>query len=138
MRFIAILTTIVMLNAMLYLAQYSMLNMNPEATTNFYDYDSSPMKKADVGGYTLNSSIELPTQVASVDVGTSDSFTDTFRTLRMWIKSIPVVGQIYDVLFAFSNILEFAGLDPVISFLLGWVWNIMATVLVINWFKGGE
>jgi len=138
MKFLTIATTILMLNAMLYLAQVSMHDMNSDSTINFYDYDSSPMKKADLGGYVLNSSIDLPTQVASVDVGTTDSFTDVFRTLRMWIKSIPIVGQIYDVIFAFSNILEIAGVNPVVSFLLGWIWNGMITILIINWMKGGE
>lgn len=140
----------VALTATLFLFQTSIDNIGSqmgldEVNNIGFNYEDSNMKKYDRGGFTLDADItdavqSLPTEGGGSDVDEGGNiFTDTFRSMRNWLLSLPGIRHVIGPLNAVPNFLSkmFPGEFAPVGFALGYIWYAVVIFSLVFWVKGG-
>lgn len=143
--FVAISAVLIMC---MFMIDISMTNVAEDegltSATDIFDYEGSHIQKFDAGNFTLSEDTagSLPSGGAglSVEEDTGNVFTDTFSTYRDWILGIPGAKYVLGLVNALPNLLKFIfiGDYAVFAFALGYLWNILFVIFLIDWIRGGN
>lgn len=146
------LTVVMFMNLFLFLWQVSVLELNPDAATN-WNYKGTIYEKYNTGQngkYALDItedsiSGDLPEGQAGVEIGTSGGnfFTDTFKNIRSWFnKGLSGLSYAKNILSAPYNALNSVDFltknAPALVFILGTFWYGLSIFLIIQLFWGRE
>jgi hypothetical protein len=140
MRIGTALLFVLMMNTFFFLGQTSIEKINPDGPVSFFNYEGSWMAGKDAGNFTLNTDLSdaIPDSQSTVGVETGNVFTDTWRTISTWLKtSIPGYGFMERLVNGPNYFLKAAGLPVEISFVLAWMWHMLAIFLFIAFIRGG-
>lgn len=132
---------IVLVNVLMWFSQIAMLNMNPNGSV-CYTLDGSIIKSqiSDQQGIysngTLNNNVvnDLPPSTASaVAPSQSTGFvTDLFNNILGWIKSIPGLNYIINIVGAPYNILKCMGMPNEFVLGIGTLWYMVSFLILIS------
>lgn len=126
------------IDAVLFMAQYAVADINPDSTLNFLSSAGTFHQQSDKGNYTLNASSYseyMPSGIGSApDTDTGLSIIDIFSTLRNWVTTggaliLALLGGPYFILLAI-------GAPSILAFSVGVVWFISNLVLLIAFVTG--
>ena len=133
-----ILAFILSLNVIFFIAQVSVDKINPEDSTEFFNYSGSMIKQYDLGGYVLNESLadKLPESSNAVQVEEGNIFTDIFKTFKNWFAEKTGLNYLWNVVNAFPNFLKIMGLPIEIVFALGFFWHALTLFVFISLITG--
>jgi len=136
------LLTILCVNAMLMLAQFGAININPGFTGSVIDCTNSPLGQygdqncSQTGHYSIDTSNPgLPTSQTSVDVTTGSVFTDLWNTIKGFFSDTLGLKYVGAVLSAPASFLKGMGLDPDFSSIIAGVWWALNLLLIISYIK---
>ena len=136
MRFAIYFLFMVSINVMLFLGQTTVDNLKADGytagnTSTVYDYQNSLISDYDAGNKTIkgSSDSDLPTSIE----GSNGVFSDLFNTFRSWaVDTFSFVPRFVN---AVPTLLKGMGLPSELAFVLGFVWNITAIILLIGWLR---
>ena len=143
------LTTALMIvmgiNAMLFLGQMAVLDINPSGTT-FYHCEDGSLAQFEADGctgsnYVLNSTdpaSQLPSGVSSVSPETGNIFTDTFTTIKSWFLDTSGLSYLVSILSAPMTFLSALGLPQAFNFALGSLWYGVTLFLILAFLLGRD
>lgn len=129
------------LNMLMWLSQLATANINPSGPEYFNCEGSMLDGFGDCETNYLNTSNvmgQLPTAESSVDISTGNIFTDTFRSIKNWVTSLPGVNYIYGMLKAPYEILKAIHLPDAFAFTLGAFWYGITLFLIIAFIWGRD
>lgn len=129
---------VIVLNSYMFLGQVSIDKMNPGSSTQFFNYQGSTLQGYDIGNYTLEDDPvnRLPGQQASVSPTTGNVFTDGWAATKNWFLQTTGITYLKAIATAVPNFLKAMGLEPEISFALGYMWYAFSIVIVVFFIKG--
>lgn len=134
---------IVAINAMLFLGQAAILDVNPLAP-NFFQCQGSLIGQYEQTGcttttYTLNNSnptAQLPSGETSVSPETGNIFTDSFTGLKTWFLDTTGLSYLINIISAPYNLLMYLGLPGAFTFAIGTLWYSITLFLIVAWLFG--
>lgn len=131
-------TFVIVLNMYIFLAQASVLHVNPASSTVFFNYEGSAIQGYDTGNYTLEDDPvnRLPGQQASVSPTTGNIFTDTWTATKNWFLQTTGIVYLKAIATAVPNFLKAMGLPPEMAFALGYLWYAFSLTIVVMFIKG--
>jgi len=131
------LAVVLSLNMFFFLAQITMLEINPNAQV-IYNYDESWIDKDNMGNYTLNGTDTegLLSPPNEIEGGDSNIFTDIFSSVLGWLKDVTGYKYLDGIINAVPNFLQMLKLPAPISYALGWFWHVLVFFLAIMFIKG--
>jgi len=121
------LLIILCIDGIFLLGNTAMLEINPDSTTNFFNYDNSSLSSFSNGAYVLNTDYvnDLPAGAETVSPETDNVFTDTFKSIKEYFSnSVTGKGVIYGfrILGAPVSFLTIINAPQVITFTIGVIW----------------
>lgn len=140
------LVIVLAINVVLFLAQASMIGINPDAS-QFYKCEGTMLSTFDkqncISGsnYDLNKGVGqdgLPSGSPTIETNTGNIFTDTFNAVRSWLLTSLGLQYLFDLLSAPYTFLQLFGLPAAFAFALSALWYGVTLFLLINWIKGGS
>lgn len=134
------LVIVLAINAVLWLGQVAVLEVNPTGTT-FFNADGTTLQSFDSGNYTLNDddpATVLPSAESSVSPETGNIFTDAFTGIKNWFLESTGLNYVFSVLGAPYRFLKAAGLPSQFTFVLGSMWYGITLFLVIAFMFGRD
>ena len=141
---ITALIFVVVLNALLFMAQFAILDINPSATRFYTTKDDSGIiieRFSANGTYILDdsdSSSKLPTATQSISPTTGNIFTDTFSSIKSWVSVGTGVNYITGMLSAPYNMLKWARLPDAFCFAIGSLWYAISLFIIVSFFWGKD
>jgi hypothetical protein len=132
---------IVMINILMWFSQLAMLDINPQATVCYLMEGSilDNVKLDNTGNIDNNIINQLPeTSATQTSSGGSGFITDSFNTIIGWLKSVPGLRYLINVVAAPYNILKCWGLPYQVAFGIGALWYIVCTLVVVAWIMWRE
>ena len=139
------LVVVLCVNAVLFMGQIAMLEVNPDAGRYFDCKDSLlgsfDKNKCQGTDYLLDKSIaqnNLPSGSPTIESNTGNVFTDTFNAVKSWFLTTLGLQYLFDLVSAPYNFLQMFGLPAAFSFAIATVWYGITLFLIINWIKGGS
>lgn len=132
---------ILSVNVVLFLAQASMLEMNPSGNTVFNCTGSTMAALSDCGNsLEQNPQSTLPEGNTGVDPTTGNIFTDSFSSVKNWLIDATGLDYVFSMLSAPKDILEFVGVPAPIAFVVGVLWYGTTLFIIISFMfgRGGE
>ena len=132
------LAVVLAINIFFFIAQTTMIEINPEQTQGFYNLNKSWLDKENDGSYILNSTnteglLSAPNEI---DGGDQSFFTDIFSSVLAWLKDVTGYKYLDGIINAIPNFLQMLNLPRPIAFALGWFWHIFVFFLTIMFIKG--
>ena len=133
-----ILAFILALNMVFFIAQVSADKINPDESTNFFNYEGSLIEGFDAGDYTLNESLEgaLPESSGAVQVEDGNIFTDVFKSIKNWFSDKIGNSYLWNAVNAVPNFLKIIGLPKEIVFAIGFFWHALTLFVFISFIAG--
>lgn len=134
---IVALLFVLFLNVTLFTAQLAIIEIDPESSLNYFNYDGSYPQRYDENDYTLKDFelTDLPTTETSVSEE-GNFFTDIFASIKNWlIDTIPGASTLLAIVNTVPNFLKAMGLPKEISYILGWCWHLLTVFIAIMWLK---
>lgn len=133
------LVVVLSVNLMLVLGQFSAERINPGFTGSVVNCTTSPLGKygeCSGGRYSINTAPPtLPTASSSIDATTGNVFTDIFNTIKGFFADTLGLKYVVAVVSAPASFLKGMGLDPDFANLIGGLWWIINTFLIITYLK---
>jgi hypothetical protein len=137
------LIVILCINLMLVLGTFSAEKINPGLPYgSMVDCERSPLGQyasencTKTKHYSIDTgSPTLPTSSTSVDATTGSVFTDTWNTIKGFFADTLGLKYVVAIVGAPASFLKGMGLDPDFSALIGGVWWIITTLLIITYIK---
>lgn len=134
---------VVVLNMLMWLSQVAVINLNPSGEV-FYHCDDSLIESVGGNCTTYNSSVlnsdatDLLPSGQSVQVATSNPFTDIFNNILGWFKNTWGIKYLYQIVSAPSAILSGIGLPSEVAFALGALWYSISIFVVLAFLWGRD
>lgn len=135
---------IVTANILMWFCQLSMLNLNP-AGSFCYNVEGSIIDNSVIGSgnqTVLQNEIlgDLPTSEGTTvtPTDTSVSFTDVFKNILEWFKSVPGVRYLYNVIAAPYNILKCTALPNEFIVGVGTLWYLISLLVLLAFIWGRD
>lgn len=136
------LVFVLVLNVLMWLSQVSIVELNPTGT-QFYNCEGSIMEGFG-SDCTNESNMVLNTDVASqlpsaqnVET-TTNPFTDIFNNILGWIKGLPGINYLVNMVSAPYNLMKAIGLPNQLAFGLGFLWYGITLFCVVAFLWGRE
>lgn len=137
------LVFVLTVNALLFLAQATITDLNPGAT--FYNSEGSLINNFAKGDDLANPQLDtqktteaLPDAEGSISPDTGNFFTDTFSSIKRWFTSVPGVNYMYGIVTAPYNMIALMGLPQAFRFAIGSLWYGITIFLIVAFFWGKE
>ena len=128
---------VICINAMLVLGQISAMTVNPGFAGTMIDCKNSPLGQygnCTGKGYTINTGApSLPTSSTSVDATTGNVFTDLYNTVKGFFSDTLGLKYVVAIVGAPASFLKGMNLDPDFANVLGGVWWLITTLLIIGY-----
>lgn len=138
------LVFVLSVNALLFLAQASVMDLNPSGG-EFYTGEGSLIsnfaKDKDLDAPILDTdatTTNLPEAEGSLSPETGNFFTDSFSSIRRWFTSIPGINYIYGIAIAPYNMLKIMNLPNSFVWAVGSLWYGVTLFLIVAFFWGKE
>lgn len=138
------LVFVLTVNALLFLAQASVMDLNPDGE-GFYNAEGSLIsnfaENNDVNNPVLNKEKivnSLPEGEATISPETGNLFTDTFSSVKRWFTGLPGINYIYGIVMAPYNMLKAMNLPNAFAFAIGSLWYGVTLFLIVAFFWGKE
>lgn len=134
------LAIVLSINAVLWLGQLAVLELNP-AGPSFFDSQGSILSGFNAGNYTLDDTDPgsvLPDAESSVSPETGNIFTDAFTAIKGWFLDTTGLSYVFSVLGAPYRFLRAIGLPTEFTFILGSLWYGITLFLVIAFMVGRD
>lgn len=134
---------IVIVNLLMWWSQAAMIDINP-AGSICYTFtgsiiDNSVTSSGNLSVVDADVLSDLPSaEQGSVQQGTTNVFTDSFRSVIGWFKSAPGIKYAYGVIAAPYNILKCTGLPPMFIAGLGTLWYLSSFLVLLAFILGGR
>ena len=141
------LVFVLALNLFLFLAQASMMDLNPNNANVIYSSTDGIIEKNNIntnGGdpiletdkNTINS--QLPSGDNNIVTNLVNIITDTFNSIKSWFSNTLGLKYIYNILSAPYSMLAIAGLPEVFRFAIGSFWYAYSLFVIVAFFWGRE
>ena len=133
------LIVVLCINLMLVLGQFSAEKINPGFAGSMVDCGNSPLGQygnCSSGHYSIDTSNPaLPTSSTSVDATTGSIFTDLWNTVKGFFADTLGLKYVVAIVGAPASFLKGMNLDPDFANMLGGVWWIITTLMIITYIK---
>jgi len=131
------LAVVLSINMFFYMAQLTMLEINPASQT-IYNYENGWIDKDNSGNFVLNSTTTegLLSSPSEIEGGDTSFFTDIFSSVLGWLKDVTGFKYLDSIVNAVPNFITMIGLPRALSFALGWFWHTLVFFLAIMFIKG--
>lgn len=136
------LMIVLFINLFLFLGQYAVLQINPNAPVN-YDIKGSLLCNFESSNcqdlnYTLKADVEgdLPSGTTGISPTTGNLFTDIFTSVKSWFADATGLNYVYSILKAPYNLLNAIGLPEMLVFGIGSLWYGITLFLLIAFMWG--
>lgn len=132
---------VIFLNVLMFVSQISMDKIAEGEGTHFYNCSGRLIDSfGDCTQYTINTNPDeaLPSSAGTVAPTTGNIFTDVFNNILSYLKNIPGVNFLYNIIKAPYSLMQSIGLPAEISFILGSLWYIISLFIVISFLWGRE
>lgn len=142
------LIIVLSINAILFLGQASMMEINPDGLSYTFDCSGTILSNFERNGcsdpttYGLinvnNNTIgeQLPSNPTIID-SIGQFFTDIYSSIRNWLLDSLGLSYVIGLLTAPSHFLSLLGLPEAFTWVLSAIWYGLTLFLIVNWFKGG-
>jgi len=134
---------IVLINVLLWFSQIAILEINP-AGTQCYSLDGTIIDHSIIrsGNYSVASTNlfdDLPSSAGTISPSAGNIFTDIFNNILSWVKSVPGVKYVYQVVVGPFAILYCKGILPN-SFVvgIGIFWYLTTFLILVAFLWGRE
>lgn len=142
------LLMVLCVNAMLFLGQAAVTNLNPEGP-QFYNCKDSLIGSYEVNNcanntvYVLNDgggnvTSQLPTGAGTITIASGNIFTDTFSAIANWFAQIPGLKYLYNFVAAPANFIKSLQLPTEMSFAIGAIWYGVLIFMIAAFFFGRD
>jgi hypothetical protein len=126
------------LNVLIFLVQFNIVQINPDAS-QFFNYAESPMQAFDAGNYSIDTDLTgaFPESSSSISVNEQGNFfTDIYATFSSWLQSAPGVRYFLWIINAVPTTLSYWGILPqAYIFAFSWFWNTFVVLLFLLFLK---
>jgi len=130
------LILILCISGVIYLAQASITEINPEQTGFLSDSNNMLFDYGNESGVNeFNANESIPDSADSVSVD-GNVFTDAYKTIKGWFVDTLGAKYVIGLLTAPYNILNGMGLPAAVTFVLGTLWYGIIIFLIISWARG--
>ena len=139
------LIIVLAINALLFMGQASILEINPDGLGFQYDCSGTLLSNfersacLDKTNYVLTNatiSSQLPSNPTIID-NIGQFFTDIYSSIRNWLLDSLGLSYVIGLLYAPSTFLGLLGLPQSFVWVLSALWYGLTLFLIVNWFKGG-
>jgi len=144
----AVLITVLCVNALLFLGQVAVMDLNPDGP-NFYNCTDSLIggfetnNCADSTVYVLNDgggniTGQLPTGAGTITIASGNIFTDTFSAIANWFAQSTGLRYLYNLVAAPANFLKALNLPSEFSFAIAVIWYGFTIFIIAAFFFGRD
>jgi hypothetical protein len=142
-NFTIALVIMLCINAVLFLGQAAVIDINP-AGSIFFHCEGTSIGSLEANGCANNSMVlndqsaaaQLPAGTSSVSPTTGNVFTDAPSSMKNWLIDTLGLGYLWNILSAPYSFLKAMMLPQPIVFVLGTLWYGISFFLVIAWIMG--
>lgn len=134
---------IVFVNALMILTQVAILGINP-AGSRCYDSSASLIGKSLTGTNLSNATVnndfttQIPGASSAVGVGTTNDNSNIFNTILSWVKSVPGLKLVYEIVAAPGNVISCMGLPNEFNVIVGGLWYVISLLLVVVFLRSSD
>lgn len=138
------LVFVISINVLMFIAQASIIQTNPEGTLFLTGNDLLIKKFAKSYNYTnpIIASDQIPNNLptASKDISpeTSNIFTDIFATIKNWFSDKIGLSYLYAMAIAPYNLLKIANVPEFFVFAIGTLWYGITLFVIVGFFLGRD
>jgi len=134
---------IVMMNLLMWWGGIAMIEINPAGGTCFgmtgTIIDNGITSSGNLSVIDADIISDLPsTDEGSVEQGSTNIFTDSFRSVMGWFKSAPGIKYVYGVIAAPYNILKCMNLPSLFIAGIGTLWYLVSFLVLLAFILGGR
>ncbi len=138
------LTFVLVLNALMFMYQAAIIDMNPEAPL-FFNYEGSMLENFDQNKDQDNPALDsdsstdnLPNLEGEIDTSTGNFFTDMFSSTKKWFAETTGLYYLMGIVTAPYNILKAMNLPNAFVFAMGTLWYGLTLFFVVAFFWGRD
>lgn len=144
----AVLLTVLCVNALLFLGQVAVTDLNPNGPT-FYNCKDSLIGGFEANNcqnntvYVLNDGSgnitgQLPTSAGTITVTNGNIFTDTFSAIANWFAQETGLKYLYNIVAAPANFLKALNVPSEFSFAIAVIWYGFTIFIIAAFFFGRD